>query len=177
MFTDKDGKVRSAVIDLLKNILPHVSATSLSPFFSTVSAHLCCAMTHIYEDIKLCSLAILDLFLKFYPGLVAIHSNRLLPIFLDQILQRNHSKKPGTNSCMMSINPNSKLSSPKFRGKVLDRLGQLLKAIVEHIDGSFSKRSSTCHESVSQYHDSHYGSFLAVVGSNDVEMMEGYPIW
>lgn len=55
LFVDDDAKVRVEARKLLKLVVSdgRVSVTDISPFFSLMVARLCCAMTHIYEDIRL----------------------------------------------------------------------------------------------------------------------------
>lgn len=54
LFIDDDPKVRGESRRLLKIVFSHCkSVTSdVSPFFSLLISRLCCAMTHIHEDIR-----------------------------------------------------------------------------------------------------------------------------
>ena len=56
LIVDSDSVVRSSFIKVLKTIFPQVSSLKMSPFFETLSAHLCCAMTHIHDDVQVCIL-------------------------------------------------------------------------------------------------------------------------
>ena len=118
-----------AVIRLLKTALPSITLTQIQPFFPIVSAYLCCAMTHIYDDIQADSLQILDVFLDTLPSLVIQSSNQILPNFIEQISRQKVSGKAET-SRSLTVNPNSKLASQKWRSKVLERLHKLLSSIV-----------------------------------------------
>ncbi len=51
--------MRQSVQRLYKQIMPHVSSDMIGPFFPILSAHLCCAMTHIHDEIQLDSLSLL----------------------------------------------------------------------------------------------------------------------
>ena len=136
-FVDKDPAVRQAVMRLLKVILPKIPASRIGPFFPVISAHVCCAMTHIYEDIQLDSLLILDLLLEHFPALTSSGGNAILNNFLEQISRQQKSGKTTTGGEMkrsLSINPNSKLSSQKWRVKVLQRLHKFLKSLVEQVE-------------------------------------------
>jgi hypothetical protein len=55
LFVDGDAKVRAAARRLLKLVTSNscVKANDVSAFFSLLIARLCCAMTHLHEDIRL----------------------------------------------------------------------------------------------------------------------------
>ncbi|XP_077867461.1 testis-expressed protein 10-like [Saccoglossus kowalevskii] len=128
LFTDSEHDVRRTAIGLLQYIFPHLSANQVSPFFGILNSHLCCAMTHIFEDIRFDSLKVLDLVLQYFPELVTKHSNQLVPNFVNQISKSSGAAK---SSRILTVNPSSKLSSQKWRRKVLQRLYQFLKALLE----------------------------------------------
>ncbi|CAI9716540.1 pre-rRNA-processing protein IPI1 [Octopus vulgaris] len=143
LFIDKESNVRQANLHLLKSILPFVSENVLSPFFPLLSAHLCCAMTHIDEARQQHSLSILDLLLHHYPKQLIQNSCQLLPNFLQQIslIRQSHGKKVlgklSKNNFMdskstrsLSVDPNSKLSSIKWRLGVLQRISKMLELII-----------------------------------------------
>ncbi|XP_033761464.1 testis-expressed protein 10 homolog isoform X2 [Pecten maximus] len=129
MFSDKDAAVRQANIKLLKSVLPLVSERQITSFFPIISAHLCCAMSHIYDDIQSDSLKILDLFLDNFAQLVIGSSNQLLPNFIEQI---SSSKTTGDKKRTLNVNPNRKTTSQKWRSTVLERLHKLLTAVMKY---------------------------------------------
>ena len=131
MFIDKDASVRASVHRLLRLVFPLVSPTQIRPFFPLVTAHLCCAMTHICDDIQVDSLAVLDLCLQFYPALVTSATDQLLLNFIEQISRQGQSSQAGQTRALL-VNPNSRLSSHKWRSKVLDRLHRFLRAMVDN---------------------------------------------
>ena len=140
LFTDKENMVRQANYRLLRTILPLVNEQALNAFFPQMSAHLCCAMTHIDEGRQQHSLSILDLFLEHFPKQVIRNSGQLLPNFIQQIslLRQSGSGKGkfgrSSESGMvrtLSMNPNSKLSSIKWRLNVMQRLSKVLSVIIE----------------------------------------------
>ena len=49
---DKDSTLRQALCRFYKAILPQVSVDQMKPFFTLLSAHLSCAMTHIQVSQK-----------------------------------------------------------------------------------------------------------------------------
>lgn len=129
MFIDKDAVVRQAVFRLLKTVLPLISERQITSFFPIISAHLCCCMTHIYDDIQADSLQILDLLLDNFPELVISNSSQLLPNFIEQI---SCSKSSGDKKRSLTVNPNRKSSSQKWRTSVLGRLHKLLSAMMKY---------------------------------------------
>ena len=120
--------MRQGVIRLLKVYLPRVTEKQISPFFPLLCAHLCCAMTHIYDEIQLDSLLVLDILLETFPCLMVSKSNQVLINFVDQI-SRHQGHGKGSRS--LTTNPNSKTSSLKWRISVLNRLEKFLVAILD----------------------------------------------
>jgi pre-rRNA-processing protein IPI1 len=162
LFVDKDPVVRQSVIKLLKVIFTAISEKHVSPFLHMISAYLCCAMTHIYEDIQADSLQILDLLLDHFPGLVVSNSNQILPNFIEQISRSKLDTKRGSSA--LSINPNLKMASHKWRAKVLTRLHKLLSAILGNTDKT---------EKVSQ--DSQLGVKLLTWKKSEISYVQPMP--
>ena len=55
LFIDNDARVRAEGRRLFKLIADSIggpSAVNISPFFNLLIARLCCAMTHLHEDIR-----------------------------------------------------------------------------------------------------------------------------
>ena len=125
---DRDGAVRHATHRFFKAALPHIPATRIAPFFPILSAHLCCAMTHIDDEIQMDSLLLFDLYMEHYPQLVVTSHNDLLTNFIEQISRKSSSSSSGSEQKgagggrALLVNPNSKMSSRKGRVQVLDRL-------------------------------------------------------
>ena len=131
MFIDKDASVRVTIHRLLRLVFPLVSPTQIRPFFPLVTAHLCCAMTHICDDVQVDSLAVLDLCLQLYPALMTSATDQLLLNFIEQISRQGQSSQAGQTRALL-VNPNSRLSSHKWRSKVLARLHRFLRAMVDN---------------------------------------------
>lgn len=131
LFTDKDATVRQGVIRLLKSYLPRVTEKQISPFFPLICAHLCCAMTHIYDEVQIDSLLVLDILLETFPQLMVSKSSQVLTNFIDQI-SRKKGQGQVSGSRSLTVNPNSRLSSMKWRTSVLSRLEKFLLAIVAY---------------------------------------------
>lgn len=134
LFTHKDPSVRQAVIKFYRLILPKIPVSHIGAYFPLLSAQLCCGMTHIYDDIRMDSLFILDLLMESVPQLVVSQSNQILSNFIDQISRQRYGAKGGMMknvSHSLSINPESKLSSQRWRTKVLKRLRKFLVAYLK----------------------------------------------
>lgn len=144
LLVDKESTVRQGAIRAFKVLLPLVSEKQISPFFQLLCAHLCCAMTHIFDDIQVDSLSVLDLLLENYPRLMIYKSNQVLSNFIEQI-----SRQQGQGQAKRSLgtNPNSATSSVKWRSSVFNRLQKFLSAVLK-FHGSVSEdlSASDCHE-------------------------------
>ncbi|XP_057576189.1 testis-expressed protein 10 isoform X3 [Hippopotamus amphibius kiboko] len=143
VFTDKDANVRLAAVQLLQFLAPKIRAEQISPFFPLVSAHLSSAMTHITEGIQEDSLKVLDILLEQYPALITGRSSILLKNFVELISHQQLSKglvnRDRSQSWILSVNPNRRLTSQQWRLKVLVRLSKFLQALA---DGSSRLRES-----------------------------------
>lgn len=152
---DVEKDVRRESSKALGILLATSSADTVAPFFDTLSSYLRCAMTHIQMGIQEDSLYMLDNLLTHVPRLVAANSDRIFQSFLDMISKLRIESKPERT---LSVNLGSKLTSVKWRSKVLDRLLGMLRAMVD------SKKRNT-NEHVDQ-----------VLNSADVPMTEGFSL-
>lgn len=124
---DVEKDVRKESSKALGLLLANSSADTVAPFFDTLSSYLRCAMTHIQMTIQEDSLFMLDNLLLYVPSLVAANSDRIFQSFLDMISKLRIESKPERT---LSVNLGSKLTSVKWRSKVLDRLLGMLRAMV-----------------------------------------------
>ncbi|XP_064647270.1 testis-expressed protein 10-like [Lineus longissimus] len=149
LFVDKDGVIRQTVLKLLNVLFPKTTASSLAPFFSVINAHLCCAMTHIDEQIQADSLNVVDILLKFYPSVLIDHCSQLLPNFINLISKQTQkqTKSGSAGPRRLSINPNTKVHAQKWRVKVLDRLYSFLQALAKSVEDR-DKENTTLDTSV-----------------------------
>nr|XP_057940448.1 testis-expressed protein 10 homolog [Doryrhamphus excisus]XP_057940449.1 testis-expressed protein 10 homolog [Doryrhamphus excisus] len=137
VFTDKDGNVRVAATRVLRYISQSVPAERVAPFFPLLSAHLCCAMTHIELGIQEDAMKVLDVLLEHYPALLAARPAVLLTNFLELISHRQSStgakkdQDPKGRTWALSVNPCRTVTSQQWRLSVLLRLGRFLQAVVE----------------------------------------------
>ena len=137
-FTDVEPTVRHSLLLLLRSIFPLTAPEKMAPFSALLSAHLSCAMTHIYEDIQLDSLNFLDLCLKHYPRLTAINSSQLLQNFISFIA---HQSSTNVTACGPSVvtKPKSRFSSLGSRLKILQQLFHFLSALREQAKSHHEK--------------------------------------
>lgn len=124
---DVEKDVRRECYKALNVILASQTPSIIAPFFNTISSYLRCAMTHIHIQIQEDSLYMLDCLLLYMPSLVAANSDSIFTSFLDMISKLRIESKPERT---LTVNLGSKITSVKWRSKVLDRLLGILKAIV-----------------------------------------------
>lgn len=124
---DIEKDVRKESFKALSILLSNTTVETVAPFFDTISSYLRCAMTHIQMAIQEDSLFMLDHLLLYVPSLVAINSDRIFRSFLDMISKLRVESKPERT---LTINLGSKITSVKWRSKVLDRLLGMLRAMV-----------------------------------------------
>lgn len=124
---DIEKDVRKESFKALSILLSTTTTETILPFFDTLSSYLRCAMTHIQMTIQEDSLFMLDSLLMFVPSLVADNSDKIFVSFLDMISKLRIESKPERT---LSVNLGSKITSVKWRSKVLDRLLGMLKAMV-----------------------------------------------
>lgn len=124
---DVEKDVRRECFKALNMVLASQTTSIITPFFNTISSYLRCAMTHIHVQIQEDSLFMLDCLLLYMPSLVASNSDSIFSSFLDMISKLRVESKPERT---LTVNLGSKITSVKWRSKVLDRLLGILKAIV-----------------------------------------------
>lgn len=134
---DVEKDVRKESYKALGILLSITTTEAVAPFFDTLSSYLRCAMTHIQMAIQEDSLFMLDNLLTYVPALVAANSDRIFRSFLDMISKLRTESRPERT---LSINLGSKITSVKWRSKVLDRLLGMLRAMAA------AKRHSTKHQ-------------------------------
>lgn len=124
---DTERDVRKEGSRALGILLATSTNEAVAPFFDTLSSYLRCAMTHIQMHVQEDSLFLLDTLLAHVPRLVASNSDRIFQSFLDMISKLRVESKPERT---LSVNLGSKITSVKWRSKVLDRLLGMLRAMV-----------------------------------------------
>ncbi|XP_071102616.1 testis-expressed protein 10 homolog [Haliotis cracherodii] len=130
LIMDKDSNVRQACLKLFKLVFTSTPTQQIEPFFPVLSAHLCCAMTHIYDDIQHDSLEVFDLLLDTYPLLIANNSGQLLQNFIEQISRQQNVTKGQKSNLSLAVKPDSKYSVQRWRSGILSRIYKLLMVLL-----------------------------------------------
>lgn len=126
---DKEKDIRRDSLKVLNCILNPISNEQLTPFCDILITYLRCAMTHIDPNIKEDSLLFLDILIQNCNSVIAKHSHKILPNFLDMISRMHTEARPGRQ---LTTTLNSKNTSVKWRIKVLERLGNMLGSIINY---------------------------------------------
>lgn len=127
MALDMERDVRKECFKAMNILLSTTTPDTMLPFFDILVSYLKCAMTHIQFAIQEDSLFLMDSLLQYLPSLVAVNGDAIFSSFLDMISKLRSESKPGRT---LSTNLNSKVTSVKWRTKVLDRLLGLLRVKV-----------------------------------------------
>ncbi|XP_013192833.2 testis-expressed protein 10 homolog [Amyelois transitella] len=121
--------IRHESFKVLHSILMKTNIEKIEPFFDIMSTYLRSAMTHIDNRIQEDSLLFLDLLVQYTPQKVAEDFHKIVPNFLDMISKLRVDSKPGRT---LTVNLGSKITSVKWRVKVLHRLKDYLKIFINH---------------------------------------------
>ncbi|XP_066992048.2 testis-expressed protein 10 homolog [Anabrus simplex] len=124
---DQEKDVRRNALKLLQSLLSSVSVLQIQPLLDVLQSYMACAMTHIKPSIQDDSLLLLDILLESCPLLIAAHANKIFPNFLDMISKLRSESKVGRT---LTVDLGKKVTSVRWRIKVLSRLNGLLKAIM-----------------------------------------------
>lgn len=147
---DVERDVRKECFKALNLVFASQTPEVILPFFNTISSYLRCAMTHIHIQIQEDSLFMLDCLLLHMPSLVAANSDSIFSSFLDMISKLRVESKPERT---LTMNLGSKLTSVKWRSKVLDRLLGILKTIVDNRNASKSEPKAATENGSAQVED------------------------
>jgi len=85
------------------------------------------------------SLQILDVLLDKFPALIASYAMRLLLPFINLISRPRHVRADASghrqqkSSATLIVNPNSQMSTQKWRVRVIERVGKLFDAIAANV--------------------------------------------
>lgn len=181
---DGSGAVRQASHLLMETLLSSVTRDVVSPFFETLIAHLNCGLTHIKEKIQLDSLKVLELYLKYCPGLLVAYVGSLHWVLLGLLSRRKPvsaycgavSKAKKKSRSLIGIlgqgargnatyldNPSSSLLNKGTRLRVLKLISGLLELMLEATPGSHFPMSSP-----------HSVSFVEVAGALASVLVESW---
>lgn len=127
LVSDRDPLIRQAVLKLFRMVFASGQERKIAGFFPLLSTHLCCAMTHICDDVQQDSLKFFDILLDRFPIEVTGNmSQMLIQIFMEQISTQVSVGKGANKGRTLMINPSSRQSSQKARAKILDRVRKAL---------------------------------------------------
>ncbi|KAI8385752.1 Rix1 complex component [Blakeslea trispora] len=70
LFVDDDREVRKATLHFLKETMTEIDPAELEPFMSLLIIYTCSAMTHIFEDVRLDAVKLMDLWIQIAPEMV-----------------------------------------------------------------------------------------------------------
>ncbi|CAH1382117.1 unnamed protein product [Tenebrio molitor] len=127
LIQDRERKVRRAATKLLATILEKATDVQVRPFFNYILINLKCAMTNINKHIQEDSLHLLDAVLDHKAPLIADNFDNFFPNFLTLISKsKTHSSERS-----LTLNLEGKVSSVKWRVRVLTRLYGILNAMVQ----------------------------------------------
>ena len=126
---DRERKLRRLATSCLGAVLTLTPDLSLAPLYPLLTAHLCCALTHLDPRIQFDGLTTLDTLLAQAPGFIKASLDQLLPNCLDQISAK---KKPSAQSTgpAVAANLSESLSSLQWRVSVLARVDRMLELVV-----------------------------------------------
>lgn len=120
---------QTIVTCILQGCWFQITTTEMGPLFEVVVRYFTCAITHIDPAIRSDSLRLLDIMLDEFPGLTVGYANILLPNFVNLISQKDGSRQTRT----LSLNLDGKVTSEKWRAKVVGRLNRFFSALNDHL--------------------------------------------
>ncbi|XP_076058362.1 testis-expressed protein 10 homolog [Oratosquilla oratoria] len=137
---DTDGLIRGTGRKLITDLLLKV-ISEIEPHLHILASHLSCALVHINTNVQADALDLVNIMVTHAPGLVAKHANVLLGNFLSLISKKVNNpqtsvpkvKKVDFSSLIM-VSPENKLSSTKWRLKLLQEMGNFLRVILAEED-------------------------------------------
>ena len=141
LMMDPEGSVRKLFLGLMSLIFNSLSENEISPFFSNILAHLCSAMSHLNENVRLDSFKFLDLCLTRYPQLIKGNPQNIITNFINLISVGKSSDKKG-GSISMDRKVRAEILTQKRQLEILRRLNHLLCVVFDN--GSSNPKDSSC---------------------------------
>lgn len=138
--TEREAKLRNVGIPLLESIVSQVNPSSLESLYPIISAHLCCGLSHIDDEIQLESIKVLDTLIQFQPAFILSHAHQILPNCLEQISNSDSNSissgstnnvsenrmKSNKSVAKLRDNINANVSSLHWRFLVIERIYNML---------------------------------------------------
>eukprot|EP00095_Tigriopus_kingsejongensis_P001965 maker-scaffold886_size84816-snap-gene-0.25 protein:Tk01965 transcript:maker-scaffold886_size84816-snap-gene-0.25-mRNA-1 annotation:"testis-expressed sequence 10-like protein" len=136
-----DREIRLEATKLLQLLMSQKDQFRTEPVHRLLTAHLCCALSHIDSSVARDSLLLLDFVINEFPDLVMSSLRSFLNSILAQLGQKADCSGPGDKSGpSFSGMLDHKVTHNEWRVAVLTRLEKLLKTAVIHhkqlVDGS-----------------------------------------
>ncbi|KAI9481029.1 MAG: hypothetical protein EXX96DRAFT_617995 [Benjaminiella poitrasii] len=106
LFVDDDREVRKATYNFLKETFVEIDRVGLQPFMPLLIMYTCLAMTHIFEDIRLDAVKLMNLWIEIAPNVVVSKFwGRITGNYMSLLAV-------GSNSVNTSNSTNSSISTP-----------------------------------------------------------------
>ena len=128
LMTDVESSVRKRLLALLSVIFQSLSETEVSPFFASIVAYLCSAMTHLDESIRSDSMKFLDLCLEAFPQLVKAHAKNIIINFIN-VISMKKSDVVNSSGVVIKSEWKAKVMSQQTQLQVLSQLNRLLRVV------------------------------------------------
>ena len=165
--TEREDKLRHFGVPLLESILAQVNPSSLESLYPLISAHLCCGLSHINEDIQLESIRVLDSIIESQPEFIISHVHQILPNCMEQIsitdsnsitpgsLYKNGEKRITDNKMGAKLrnNINENVSSLHWRFLVIERIHKMLLILLNKEENLNKSQFNTIYRKIN---DDHY---------------------
>lgn len=128
LILDVEKKVRTSAVKALDAILKVSKVEKLEPFFNVIFSFLKCALTHLDMSIQEDSLKIVDSLLTNAPNLLSNHATIIVEILISLMSKPGHGVK---GERTLTVVLGKKLTSTKWRIKVLERISTILTSLIE----------------------------------------------
>ena len=128
LITDLEYSVRKTFLTIFVTLFRTLSETELSPFFGSIIAYLCSAMTHLNDGVRLDSMKFLDLCLQYFPQLVRANAKNIIVDFMNMISSEKSSASKSVG-IPRTATLKAKVTSQKTQLELLSRLNRLLHVV------------------------------------------------
>lgn len=99
LFVDEDREVRKATLNFLKDTFVDIDFVELQPFMPLLIIYTCSAMTHIFEDVRLDAVKLMDLWIDIAPNvIVSKFWNRVTGNYMSLLTVDSNSMNSSSNA-------------------------------------------------------------------------------
>ncbi|KAG8811998.1 hypothetical protein FRC17_002243, partial [Serendipita sp. 399] len=171
----KDGSVRKANIQFMDWYLRHISQNTIAPHSSALMLYVTSALTHIFPEIRIDAIKILDILLDVCPGIVMSsgpngHAHRVLQGYLGLLVgDVMRSDDEIINTSAVTLSAQSKLSVITSLARFLQKVSDDTSSDSElwYLRGSFN--SAKAYQSfVELLSDTHKSSTLEPMSDTEI---------